>query len=73
MLSLGVILGISGALCVSFGHSVTANVLWVFGNIMMLYRAYAAGDIDTVILFSVYECIAVVGLLRYALSKPSKL
>ena len=64
MISWIVIPGIIGAVFCATGKSFHANVIWSLANILMIRNAYTYGDSDSMLLFSVYEIIAVIGVAR---------
>lgn len=65
MASLGVLLGMIGAVFVALDVSIVANVIWSVSNIMLIYRAHKMDDKDGIKLFAVYEIISIYGVYRY--------
>lgn len=73
MIYIGVLLGILGAFLAAINRANHANVVWSVSSILLAYRAYNLGDQSSVLLFSVYEIIALYGVIRYVLnSRKSK-
>ena len=65
MLFPGILLGVTGALLAALNKANAANVVWSVSSILLAYRAYTMGDFDSVLLFGVYEVIALFGVARY--------
>ena len=55
---------IIGAMFVSLGNPVLANILWSVTNPLLTYSNYKAGSFEQARMFGVFFVIAVLGLVR---------
>lgn len=61
--AIGVILGITGAILVAFNLSLYGMIVWVPGNLCLLYVNRT--DKNQVTLWIVYEIINIIGIVNY--------
>lgn len=69
MLILFTILAIIGALCVSHNKPLIANYFWLIANIGFILYNLSINEYEMIILFSVYEIIAIYGIYNLRFKK----
>ena len=67
IVEIGSIFGVLGAYATAKGTPLKANLLWLPGNILLLYHNYMIGEWAMMSMFAVYLVIAVFGVwnLKY--------
>ena len=58
----GVILSITGAICVAIGRPLIANYIWIFANLIFIIKFTLNFDLSMLILFGIYFVIALFGI-----------
>jgi nicotinamide riboside transporter PnuC len=64
--------GLLGAILCAYGYWAQANMIWVFGNIVLIVHNYKQGDMSQTFLFSVYELISLFGIARWYYMRKDK-
>ena len=62
LILIATILGVIGCLFVSRGEPLNANYVWSIGNLGMIYYNYTIVEYEMMIMFVVYEIIALYGV-----------
>lgn len=62
-------MSIAGAIYVSFGKSLITNSIWAVSNIGFIWHNFSIGEMKMIVLFSVYEIVALYGVYNLGIKK----
>lgn len=69
LIIIATLLGVIGCLFVASDKSLKANYVWSIGNLGMIYHNYTITEYEMMIMFIVYELIALYGVWNLRFKK----